>query len=87
MKIRLLLSLLILSISINCYSQFSKTHYIPPVSAANSVPAGPQYIYISTPSVTPINFTLTEIGGSVITGTVSRDVPYVFDVSTGSNPN
>ena len=62
------------------FSQFSKTHYIPPIVASNGVPVGPQYIYISTPSLTPVNFSINEIGGTITTGTVSRDVPYVFDI-------
>lgn len=63
------------------FSQFSKTHYIPPVVASSGVPVGEQYIYISTPSITPVNFSINEIGGSITTGTVSRDVPYVFDIN------
>ena len=84
MKKRLLLFLLLIT-SIQCFSQFSKTHYIPPLSASNSVPPGPQFIYISTPSTSLVNFTINEIGGATISGTVTRDVPYVYDISTGSN--
>jgi gliding motility-associated-like protein len=62
------------------FSQFSKTHYIPPIVASNGVPVGPQYIYISTPSLTPVSFSINEIGGTITTGTVSRDVPYIFDI-------
>ena len=76
--------LVTLFFSLNCLSQFSKTHYIPPVAASSSVPAGPQYIYISTPSTTPVNFTLTEIGGTVINGTVARDTPYVLDITSST---
>lgn len=64
------------------FSQFSKTHYIPPVVASSGVPVGEQYIYISTPSLTPVSFSINEIGGSIITGTVSRDIPYIFDINT-----
>ncbi len=85
MKNRLLTFLITILVSASCIAQFSKTHYIPPISASNSVTAGPQYIYISTPSSTPVSFTLTEIGTSVITGTVARDTPYIYDVSTGAN--
>ncbi|MEC4003892.1 T9SS type B sorting domain-containing protein [Flavobacterium sp. SUN052] len=84
MKKRLLLLLLITTFQ--CFSQFSKTHYIPPLSASNNVPAGPQFIYISTPSTSPVSFTINEIGGATISGTVTRDVPYVYDISTGANP-
>ncbi len=64
------------------FAQFSKTHYIPPIVASNGVPVGPQYIYISTPSLTPVSFSINEIGGVIISGTVSRDVPYIFDIDT-----
>jgi gliding motility-associated-like protein len=72
-------------LSVNCYSQFSKTHYIPPVSntgAGGQDPQG-QYLYISSPSLTPISFNILEIGGGSITGTVSRDVPYVHTIGFG----
>lgn len=64
------------------FAQFSKTHYIPPIVASNGVPVGPQYIYISTPSLTPVSFSINEIGGAITTGTASRDVPYIFDIDT-----
>ncbi|MEP7092507.1 MAG: IgGFc-binding protein, partial [Flavobacterium sp.] len=75
----LYLSLLLLPLL--SFSQFSKTHYIPPVVASSGMPVGEQYIYISTPSLTPVNFSINEIGGTIITGTVSRDIPYVFDIN------
>lgn len=68
----------------NVFSQFSKTHYIPPLSNSNSqVPQG-QFMYISCPSITPINFKIIQLGGSIITGTVSRDNPYTFSIGSGS---
>jgi len=87
MKFRIAQLILTVLLSINCIAQFSKTHYIPPVSESNSVPAGPQYIYISTPNITPVSFTLTEIGGTTTTNTVSRDTPFIYDITTGANPN
>ena len=49
------------------YAQLSRTHYIPPISVANNSNATPQnqYLHISTPSITPVNVTVTEIGGPV----------------------
>jgi gliding motility-associated-like protein len=66
-------------------AQFSKTHYIPPVSSAisNAITPQNQYIYISTPSTTPISFQIQEIGGSLINGTVTRDNPYELLVGNG----
>ena len=72
-------------ISINCFAQFSKTHYIPPLSGASSVTSEDQYLYISTPNVTPINFRIIELGGNTILGTVSRNVPYVYYVGFGND--
>lgn len=72
-------------LSVSCYSQFSKTHYIPPVSntgAGGQDPQG-QYLYISCPSITPISFNILEIGGATISGTVSRDTPFVYTVGFG----
>jgi len=65
--------------------QFSKTHYIPPVSHADAQEPQGQSLYISCPSLTPINFILKPIGGTPISGTVSRDAPFVYDIGSGAN--
>jgi gliding motility-associated-like protein len=85
MKKKFFLFALNVLLSITCYSQFSKTHYIPPVSntEANGQDPQGQYLYISCPSITPINFNLIEIGGNTISGTVSRDTPYVYNIGSG----
>lgn len=75
--------LLMICFSINCNSQFSKTHYIPPLSNSDSQEPQGQYIYISTPSTTPVDFVIQEIGGTSISGTVSRDTPYVYSIGIG----
>ena len=41
-------------------------------------------MYISCPSVTPVAFRITQLGSTVVTGTVSRDIPYVYDTSVNS---
>ncbi|WP_162127566.1 T9SS type B sorting domain-containing protein [Flavobacterium phycosphaerae] len=72
-------------LSLSTTAQFSKTHYIPPLSntdSASAVPQG-QSMYISCPSITPVNFQIQEIGGNTITGTVSRDAPFVYVIGTG----
>ena len=84
MKKKCLLFFLLFSIS--CFSQFSKIHYIPPLSGSNNIysSAQEQYIYISTPSLLPVNFIIKELGGNVISGTVSKSVPYVYNVGFGT---
>jgi hypothetical protein len=69
--------------SISCLPQFSKTHYIPPVIAQNGL-AEDHYLYISTPSLTNVNFKIIEIGGTIITGVVSNTIPYVYSIGTGT---
>ncbi len=81
MKTRLLLLALLLSI--NCFSQFSKTHYIPPVSSETII-AGSQYIYISTSNTNPVNFRINQLGSTMINGTVSRDNPQIIDIGSGN---
>lgn len=68
-----------------CLSQFSKTHYIPPLCGSSSVTPGQQFIYISTPNTLPVNFKIIEIGGNVIEGTVSKSNPYIHNVGFGQD--
>lgn len=83
MKLKLLLLSLLLSI--NCFSQFSKTHYIPPLSNTEAYETLGQYMYISTPSITDINYRVIAIGGAVTTGTVRRDNPQTVFIGTDSD--
>lgn len=83
MKLRLFILIITVSFSISCYSQFSKTHYIPPLSASYGVEPQDQYLYISCPSITPISFQIQQIGGSTISGSVSRDVPFIYSIGLG----
>ena len=85
MKKKLFYLLFVLLFSLNCFSQFSKTHYIPPLSGASSVTSEDQYLYISTPNINPVNIRIIELGGNTIIGTVSRDVPYVYNVGFGND--
>ena len=77
--------LLLTFLTFNCFAQFSKTHYIPPLS--NSIAQAPQgqFMYISCPSLTPVNFKIFQIGSNTISGIVSRDLPYKFDIGFGEN--
>src|SRR6476660_1847991 len=79
------LLLILLLAFLPAFSQFSKTHYIPPLSSSPDVQPEDQYLYISTPSITPISFRITNLGGGIEEGTVSRDQPYVSFVGFGEN--
>jgi|694.fasta_scaffold00566_9 gliding motility-associated-like protein len=67
------------------FAQFSKTHYIPPVVGVGSQPIQGQYLYISCPNTNPVNFTIQIIGGSTISGTVSQNQPYEYQIGAGEN--
>jgi gliding motility-associated-like protein len=71
-------------ISISCFAQFSKTHYIPPLISATGL-VEDQYLYISTPSTKNVAFKIITIGGSVIYATVNNTNPYRYDIGTGDN--
>ena len=77
--------LLFLLISCSVFAQFSKTHYIPPLSGSDNQIIQNQYLYISSPSLTPVNFRIQSIGGGFVEATVSRDNPYVYFVGSGLN--
>jgi gliding motility-associated-like protein len=81
MKKTLLIFFIFLSIS--CFAQFSKTHYIPPLSGSNSVTAQEQYLYISTPSVTPVNVKINAIGVGITNVTVSQNSPKEYYINSG----
>ena len=74
-------------ISITCFAQLSKTHYIPPLTSNNNSAVTPQdhYIYISTPSTTIVNFKIIEIGGNIINETVSNSNAYKHYIGSGIN--
>ena len=62
------------------WAQLSKVHYIPPLTSAAQGNANPenQYIYISTPRNTPVNYSIEPIGESstnFITGSVDLNNP------------
>ena len=69
-------------LSISCFSQFSKTHYIPPLTAQTNL-AEDQYLYISTPNTANVNIKIIEIGGAIINGVVSNTSPLVHFVGQG----
>ena len=75
--------LLFVFVSISCFAQFSKTHYIPPLSGSNSVAAQEQYLYISTPSITPVNVKINAIGIGITNVTVSQNSPVEYYIDSG----
>jgi gliding motility-associated-like protein len=75
---------LLILLSISSFAQLSKTHYIPPITCNNNL-AYDHYFYISTPSITNINFKIIEIGGNIINGVVSNTNPYIYSIGSGSN--
>lgn len=77
------LLLLVVLLSLNAFPQFSKTHYIPPLSSSSDVAPEDQYLYISTPSLNPVSFRIINLGGGIEEGTVSRDAPYVTEIGFG----
>ncbi|WP_310557077.1 T9SS type B sorting domain-containing protein [Flavobacterium sp.] len=83
MKTRVLL--LFILISFNGFSQFSKTHYIPPLSNTDAYGTLDQYLYISSPSLVNINYRIIAIGGGITTGTVRRDNPQAIFIGNGSD--
>jgi len=78
-----IIALLFLFVGLNCFSQFSKTHYIPPLSNSNAQEPQNQFLYISSPSNTPVNFKIIALGGDVTKGTVTKDAPFVFKIGFG----
>ncbi|MGL2966935.1 T9SS type B sorting domain-containing protein [Flavobacterium sp. XGLA_31] len=78
-----LITLLFILLAFTTSAQFSKTHYIPPLSNSDLQEPQEQTMYISCPSITPVNFQIQEIGGGIITGTVDRDNPYVYSIGWG----
>jgi trimeric autotransporter adhesin len=78
------LQLFFILLTINCFAQFSKTHYIPPLISATGL-VEDQYLYISTPSLINVKFKIIANGGNVIYGTVNSTNPYRLDVGSGDN--
>lgn len=82
-RMKKILLVLLTILSFNCFAQFSKTHYIPPISC-NLTLAEDHYFYISTPSTTDVSFKIIAIGGGTISGVVNNTTPYVYTIGTGN---
>ena len=84
MKKIYLIFLLLLFSGTSLFSQLSKKHYIPPVTGVNSTSGpGAQILYISTPSISPVNFTV-RYGGDIGTTATSGTPFEIGQVSNGS---
>lgn len=78
--------ILLLVLSSSCFAQFSKTHYIPPVSHSDSQEPQEQVMYISSPSITKIKFQIKNSTGDLLMeGKVSRDEPYPYQIGSGND--
>jgi gliding motility-associated-like protein len=81
-----IIPLFLILLSINCFAQFSKTHYIPPLtSQSNNTLAGDHYLYISTPSTKNVALKIINIGGQIINATVSNNTPFIYKIGDGDN--
>ena len=88
-KLKFLLFKLLVLITISSFSQFSKSHYIPPIATTGqgAGDALDQFIYISTPNEDPFNVTIIPVGGTPTTVSVSNSSPYEYSIGTGENTN
>ncbi|VXC08763.1 conserved exported hypothetical protein [Flavobacterium sp. 9R] len=77
-----LFSFIFLFFVVTSQAQFSKTHYLPPITAQSGV-VEDHYIYISTPNTTNVPFKIIENGGNVISGVVNNLNPYRYFIGTG----
>jgi hypothetical protein len=87
-----ILLFLFVSLSTSCFAQFSKTHYIPPLTSQTTLVVGKDaplvedhYLYISTPNTADVTVKIIEIGGSTITKTVRNTTPIRHDIGVGNN--
>ena len=71
------------------FTQYSKSHFIPPITTTGDGAAFPveQYIYVSTPSETPVSVTIRSLGNEEITGLVSNSNPWAYFIGSGNETN
>ena len=71
------------------YCQLSKIHYIPPITDKGGTGEYPnsQYLFISTPSTSDINYTITHVGNPAddISGVLNRLSPVILNIGSGRN--
>ncbi|MGB2232747.1 MAG: hypothetical protein ACPH12_07460, partial [Flavobacteriaceae bacterium] len=78
----------------NAYAQLSKTHYIPPITYPSVSSGNPnnqservrgQYLYISTPSSSPVNVDIKYQGNIIESETIWNTNSWEFDTSFASD--
>jgi hypothetical protein len=88
--VKIILTCFIILLGFNGFSQLSKTHYIPPLTFADSGSSSPQdqYIYLSTPRTSDVPYTIKPVGqpeANFITGVVSNNNPEEIFIGSGGN--
>ena len=75
--------LILISFTNCCLGQLDTIHFIPPFGTDNTPNERPGnvHIYLSTPSTTPVNYTITDAANTVIlnSGTVVAGTPVRYD--------
>lgn len=82
-----LLVIISLSLSGSSWSQLDTIHYFPPVHSRLNSNLAEQYVYLSTPVVTPFTVTLVDGNGNFVGSTViSKDNPNSIFIGSGQFP-
>ncbi|MEC8323553.1 MAG: gliding motility protein, partial [Bacteroidota bacterium] len=84
---RVFTTLAFLVYSVYLQAQLSKTHYIPPITAAQDDNAQPQnqYLHISTPTEDEVNVAVNQVGAGTQEYTVSNANPLEIFIGNGYN--
>ena len=84
---RVFSTLAFLACSVYLQAQLSKTHYIPPITAAQDNNAQPQnqYLHISTPTEDEVNVAVNQLGAGTQEYTVSNANPLEIFIGNGDN--
>ncbi len=67
----------------DAHAQLDTRHWIPPLWSVNTSDAGvigPHFIYVSTPEVSPVAFTIKDGAGNTYTGVVSNAAPVAIQL-------
>jgi gliding motility-associated-like protein len=82
-----ILFILLLISSVN-YAQLSNKHWLPPLHSRDPIAIEDQYLYLSTPEVTPFLVNVTDGSGTPFPGSpflISATNSVRIDIGTGSN--